>query len=361
MLFEQLNPHACQTYLVADEDTREALLVDPVLEHVDEYLHLLSDKQLRLRWVIDTHTHADHISGGPALSDRADCHYVMHRAAPAGCVTMRVEDGYRLTVGSLSVIFLHTPGHSPDSVCLLLPDRILTGDTLLIDSDGVGRDDLPGGSEVDHWHSLQCISGLPDHLWVYPSHCYSQRQSTTLGELKQGNLFLQQPDINGYRRLLESTQGQTGHLLTIQQANYSCAGDPYSDWIPLDLPACPLRQPVGINDQPVATITPQEIKRKLDSGWQGLILDVREAEELIGPLGHLPGIRHIPLGQLPRRLPEIGEHLSGEITVVCRTNPRAFTAAQILRQAGFHHVVVIEGGMVQWQVLGYPALYTLPV
>lgn len=361
MLFKQLNPHSCQTYLIVDDETNKACLVDPVLEHVDDYLRIIAEDNVHLSWVVDTHTHADHISGSPAISDRADCHYVMHASAPAACVSLRIKDGYQLDMGHLKLTFIHTPGHSPDSVCLLLPDRLLTGDTLLLDSDGIGRNDLQGGSADEHWNSLRRLLQLRDDLLVFPSHQYCPHPLSTWGEQKRRNPFLQQPDSQAFQQLIsKESHDPSSHLPTIQQANYSCAREPQDSWRPIDQLSCPIRRPlaIGVNEQPVFTISPEEIERKLDNGWKGMLLDVREEAELVGPLGHLPGIQHIPLGQLTHRLGELAKYQHTEITILCRTNPRAHTAAQILRQAGFDQLVVMEGGMVKWQVLGYPAIYT---
>ena len=143
--FQQLNPGGCRTYLVGKQGIKEVALIDPVLDRLDIYLMFLRKENLKLTTVIDTHTHADHITAGPALRDLTGCDYVMHAAAPAGCVSKRLSDGQLLRFAGLEAKVLHTPGHTNDAVCLVLPDRIFTGDTLFLDDGGAGRDDLPGG------------------------------------------------------------------------------------------------------------------------------------------------------------------------------------------------------------------------
>jgi glyoxylase-like metal-dependent hydrolase (beta-lactamase superfamily II) len=155
MTFRQLNPHSCKTYLIGTPGSNEVALVDPVLDHLNDYMKLLKDGNLKLRYVIDTHTHADHISCGPALKDITSSDYIMHENAPSKCITRRLQDGSELDLMGIRVNVLYTPGHTKDSVSLVFPDRILTGDALFLDDGGAGRDDLPGGDPAEHWESLQ--------------------------------------------------------------------------------------------------------------------------------------------------------------------------------------------------------------
>src|SRR5207247_3017157 len=116
MIFEQLNPGACRTYLIGCEEARQAALVDPVLEHVDDYVRLLEKERWKLAYIVDTHTHADHISGGPALCDHRHASYVMHTLARPHCPTQRVNEGDSLRFGTVSLKMLYTPGHTSDSL-----------------------------------------------------------------------------------------------------------------------------------------------------------------------------------------------------------------------------------------------------
>jgi Metallo-beta-lactamase superfamily len=132
IIFRQLNPHACRTYLIGTQGSTEVVLIDPVLEHVQDYLALLDQEQLKLTHVIDTHTHADHLSGGAALKDQTDCEYVMHTKAPAHCVSFRISDGFECHLGEIPVKIMHTPGYTKDSVTLIFPDRLLASVLLLL-------------------------------------------------------------------------------------------------------------------------------------------------------------------------------------------------------------------------------------
>lgn len=311
------------------------------------------------RWlthVIDTHTHADHISGAAALKDVTGCEYVMHAVAPAHCVTFRVTDGFACHLGAIPVRIMHTPGHTKDSICLVLPDRILTGDTLFLDAGGAGRDDLPGGDAAAHWESLRRIRALPDALIVYPAHEYRNREPSSLGEQKQRNPHFHPATKEAFVRYLEDLKlGPAEWMQDVVKANYACAQDPQAAWIPVDVPACEVKGTLaaGVNDQQVASMPGEELKRRLDAGKAPILLDVREAKELEGELGHLPGILHIPIADLSTRLTELEAHKEQEFVTVCRTGGRAHTAAQILRQAGFQRVYVLAGGMTHWKELGF--------
>jgi glyoxylase-like metal-dependent hydrolase (beta-lactamase superfamily II) len=184
-LFEQFRvERGCLGYVVAS--ARQAAIFDPELEMVEPMLDFVFERGLKPAYIVDTHTHADHISGARELRSRTTAKVVMHELAPASCVDMRVEDGDRLEVGDLSIKFIHTPGHAKDLVSVLLPDRILTADALLIGS--CGRTDLPNGNAVRQYHTLYYTYGsLPEHLLVYPGHDYNGLEHSTLQEEKRDN------------------------------------------------------------------------------------------------------------------------------------------------------------------------------
>jgi glyoxylase-like metal-dependent hydrolase (beta-lactamase superfamily II) len=184
-LFEQFRvDRGCLGYIVAS--ARQAAIIDPELEMVDPMLDFVFEHGLKPAYIVDTHTHADHISGARELKDKTTAKIVMHEEAPASCVDIRVEDGDRLGVGDVSMKFLHTPGHAKDLVSVLLTDRILTADALLIGS--CGRTDLPNGNAVRQYHTLYyTYRSLPDDLLVYPGHDYNGLEHSTLEEEKNTN------------------------------------------------------------------------------------------------------------------------------------------------------------------------------
>ena len=359
LVFRQLNPHACRSYLIAATQSEEAILIDPVLEHVAEYLKLLAEQHLKLTHVIDTHTHADHLSGAAALKDQTNCEYVMHTTAPAHCVSFRVSDGFECHLADTLVKVLHTPGHTQDSITLIFPDRVFVGDALFLDDGGAGRDDLPGGDPAAHWESLTKLLTLPEELIVYPAHEYRNRQPSSLGQQKRTNPFLKPRTKEEYVRFLEDLKlGPAEWMKDVLKANYHCARDPKASWIPVDAPACEVKGTLahGANDLQVASIPPGKLKLKLEERQQLLLLDLREVNELKGELGHIDGVRHIPIATLPNNLEALAAYRESQIVTVCRSGGRAHSAAQILMQAGFKNVYVLAGGMTAWRNAGYPAV-----
>jgi len=173
-------------YLVADPETGLATVVDPQVEIVEVMLEIIFERGLRPTYIIDTHTHADHFSGAGKVRRKTVAKIVMHKEAPASNVDIRVEDGDRLWLGELPLKFLHTPGHAKDLVSVMLPDRVLTADALLIGS--CGRTDLPNSNATRQYHTLYyTFNSLPDELLAYPGHDYEDRSYSTLGEEKKNN------------------------------------------------------------------------------------------------------------------------------------------------------------------------------
>ena len=341
MIFEQLNPAACRTYLIADK--KNAVLIDPVIDHVGDYLELLKKRNLKLTHVVDTHTHADHISAGPSMVDATDCEYIMHELAPAKCVTQKVKEGDTLTLAGHTAKVLETPGHTRDSISLLFSDRLLTGDFLFLDDAGAGRDDLPGGNAKAHWESLQKLNSVSDGVMIYPAHEYRNRQPSTLENQRKTNPHLKKMGREEFTSYINDLKlGPADWMKDVLKANYRCATDPDSAWIPADVPACEIKGTMNPN---AGNIEVNYISHE-NINPDAVLIDVREKEELSGPLGHLDGVINIPVGEIAHRLSELKAHKNREIVLVCRSGARATTAAQILATADFENVKVLDGGMI---------------
>ncbi|QRK10029.1 MBL fold metallo-hydrolase [Archangium violaceum] len=182
-IFEELNGGAsCRTYLIACPRTREALIVDPVLELVPGYMQRLGKDQLRLAMVVDTHTHADHLSGGRELARMTGA---VHAGAPAGTVQRLLSEGDVVAVGNVRLDVWASPGHTADAMVLVMEDRVLSGDTLLIGA--TGRTDLPTGDAEAEYHSLQRLLSLPGDTLVFPAHDYGGRTFSTIGHERLTN------------------------------------------------------------------------------------------------------------------------------------------------------------------------------
>ena len=203
MIFRQLYDSVSGTYsyLLASRRGGEALIIDPVLEKVDRYLQLVRELDLKLVKAVDTHIHADHITGLGALRDRTHCITVMGEMAKVDVVSMRVTEGDKLTIEGLAFDVLYTPGHTDDSYSFLLRDRVFTGDTLLIR--GTGRTDFQNGDARAQYDSLfNKLLKLPEETLVYPAHDYKGDTVSTIGEERAFNPRLQVKSIDEYVDLM---------------------------------------------------------------------------------------------------------------------------------------------------------------
>lgn len=349
--FEQINPHACKTYLIADQNN-DIVLIDPVLDHLKDYLSLIKNNNYNLKYIIDTHTHADHISCGSALKDIVKCRYIMHKKSPVKCADFRIEE--ELTIELLDKIkfsFIFTPGHTRDSISVLIDDKLLTGDVLFLDDGGAGRDDLPGGDPAAHWESLQKILQLDENIIVYPAHDYRKREPSSLKKQKVDNPHLKHSTKEDFIHYVEDLKlGPADWMKDVLKANYACAQDPQAAWIPVDTPACEIKGTIdkNINEINVDLITPQELDQIIKKEDNFLLLDVREPEELSDSLGHIEGVENIPILSISKNLDKIKPYKTKEIYVICRSGHRAYTAGQILKKAGFEKVKVLQDGMIGW-------------
>lgn len=356
VVLRQLNPGACRTYLLGSGSTREAALIDPVLDHVQQYRELLEGEGWTLRYVIDTHTHADHLSGATALVEQTAAEYAMHKKSGVRTVGTKLNDGSSLRVGEVVLDFIETPGHTKDSVTVSLPGRLLTGDWLFIG--GAGRTDLPGGDPAEHWESLQrVVPSFRETDVVYPAHDYRNLTESTVGEERRTNPHLSPRSKESYVGWLESLAQPTPNwMVKTVRANLDGTTDAAVDWIPQDAACMSMCSTVvgNVSLEGVTEVSSEEVHARHQGADPPFLLDVREADEYSGPLGHLPGTTLVPLGELSDRVTELDPHRSQSIVTICRTGNRSLVAAAILRDAGFEDVSSMAGGTEAWLGKGYP-------
>ena len=191
------------TYIIASAKGREAVVIDPVIENVDDYIKILNDLDLKLVKVIDTHIHADHVTGASKLQKVTNCTTLMGEHTPADTVDIKVKDGEIIDVDNLKIKSMYTPGHTSDSYSFLLNDCLFTGDTLLIN--GTGRTDFQNGSSKDAYNSLfNNLLKLPDDTLVYPGHDYNGKLSSTIGKEKKFNPRLQVNNVDEYIEIMSN-------------------------------------------------------------------------------------------------------------------------------------------------------------
>lgn len=365
MRVEQLAHGPCKSYLLSCEETARALLVDPVAARTDELAQLLDERGLTLDLVLDTHTHADHVSGGAELSERLDVPYALHADTTSSLPNERVTDGRRLEVGRGRVEVIHTPGHTPDSISLLAGGALLTGDFLFLAQDGAGRLDLPGGDPEAHWDSLRRLAELPDDLTVLPGHDYNDLDASELGVERRRNPRFQQvsrEEYGAWQRLV--AQPTPDWMLEViatnlgrsaeHAAHHGSAHDAPS--LPLQLGAADTAGACCANPMGrVPTILPDAAHERMTSDDPPYLLDVREPWEFHGPSGrHAPGARLLPLAHVPHAYRELPIGPDDELLVICRSGGRSARAAEFLIDRGFRRVFNVATGTDGWEAMGLP-------
>jgi glyoxylase-like metal-dependent hydrolase (beta-lactamase superfamily II)/rhodanese-related sulfurtransferase len=339
MIFEQVRHGGCLSYLVGCDATRAALLVDPELDEADRYVTLAAEKGLRIRYVLDTHTHADHFTASRELGRELGVPIVMHRKSAAPFVDLRVEDGDTLVVGSLRLRILETPGHTDDSLSLVLPDRVLTGDALLIG--GTGRTDLPTGDPEALYDSLfGKLLGLDDALGVYPAHDYKGRTHTTIGAERANNPRLQQRERAAFVELMRGLDiAMPQHLSEALRTNRTGGKT--------------VTQLIAEAARGIAFMSMQDVKDRLELGVRTLlVLDVRERDAF--RVRHLPGALNIPRGELELRADRELVDPTLRIVTYCEYGKVSTLAAHTLRSMGFGRTVALDGGLDAWSKAGFP-------
>jgi len=205
MIFKQLfdTKSSTYTYLIASAKGREALIIDPVIENVDSYINLLNELELKLVKVIDTHIHADHVTGASKLKNISKCSTIMGDHSPANTVDIKVKDDEYIHLDSLKIRAMYTPGHTSDSYSFLMDNYLFSGDTLLIN--GTGRTDFQNGNAKDAYDSIfNKLLKLPEETFLYPAHDYNGKKVSTIGKEKKHNPRLQVKSVDEYVEIMNN-------------------------------------------------------------------------------------------------------------------------------------------------------------
>ena len=338
MIFEQLSAGGCKSYLVGCADTSAAALIDPEIGLIDRYLGLAARNGLRIHYLIDSHTHADHFSATRELSRQLKAPVAMDRMSPAPFVDLRLDDGDMLRVGKLRVQVLYTPGHTRDSMCLQVEDRICTGDTLLIGA--TGRTDLPSGDpEALHDSLFNHLLRLDPALLVFPAHDYKGRAHSTIGEELASNPRLQVRERAQFCEMMRNLNlGMPSHLTEALRSNMNGAKT--------------IAQMLAEAAAAVPFMSLTELKARVASGASELvILDVREREAY--EQGHVPGAKLLPRGQLELRVNQDLPDPTRRIVVYCELGRISTLATATLRELGFQRAVALDGGFKAWREAGF--------
>jgi glyoxylase-like metal-dependent hydrolase (beta-lactamase superfamily II)/rhodanese-related sulfurtransferase len=342
MIFRQLfdSVSGTYTYLVASRRGGEALIVDPVLEKVDRYLQLVKELDLKLVKAVDTHLHADHITGLGALRDRTHCITVMGEHSKVDVVSMRLADGDKLTIEGIALDVLYTPGHTDDSYSFLMRDRVFTGDTLLIR--GTGRTDFQNGDPRAQYESLfGRLLKLPDETLIYPAHDYKGDTVSTIGEEKAFNPRLQVKSVDEYVALMNGLNLPNPKMMDV---------------------AVPANMRVGLVQEEIANrgwaVSADEAIRLLGRPEVALV-DLREQGER-AKHGIIPGSLHAPYPELAPNiraggmLHALASSSDRRIVFYCAFGERSAMAVQAAQDVGLRSACHIQGGLDAWKKASGP-------
>ncbi len=350
LIFRQLAdpPSSTYTYLLGDRASGEALLIDPVFEQALRDAALVDELGLKLATTLDTHTHADHVTGAWLLKHRVGSRIAVAAGSGAQGADRYLADGERVAFGARHLEVRATPGHTSACMTLVLDDRSLafTGDCLLIR--GSGRTDFQQGDAHALYRSVhERIFTLPGECLLYPAHDYRGLTVTSVAEERRFNPRLaesiREDDFAGYMEHLGLAHPRQIDIAV--PANLRCGrpeGGPaepiVQSWAPLTLTFAGIHeiQPAVLAERPGAA----------------QLVDVRDADEWNGPLGHIANARLIPLGQLAARAAELDR--GRPVVTACRSGARSAQAVAILQRLGFESVANLAGGMIRWRASGLP-------
>ncbi len=337
MIFRQLFDQTSGTYsyLMASRRGGEAMIIDPVLEKVDRYLQLVRELDLKLVKAVDTHIHADHITGLGALRDKTQCITVMGERTKADVVSMRLADGEKLKIEGLTLDVAYTPGHTDDSYSFIMDDRVFTGDTLLIR--GTGRTDFQNGDSRAAYDSIfNRLLKLPDTTLVYPAHDYKGETVSTIGEEKAFNPRLQVKSVDEYVALINSLNLPNPKMMDV---------------------AIPANIHVGLHQEEIArlgwALTAGAAAALVDRPDVAMI-DLRENSERERH-GEIPGSLHVPYQNLQESihsggmLRELAKSTSRRLVFYCAFGERSAMAVRAAQDAGIASACHIEGGIDAWK------------
>ncbi len=333
------------TYLLADPVSREALLIDPVFEKHQRDLALLRELDLTLIYTLDTHLHADHVTGAWLMKKATGSRIVLSARYGAEEVDVPIDHGDMIPFGHFALEVRATPGHTAGCVSYVAHDRVFTGDALLIR--GAGRTDFQAGNAHTLYHSIrEQIFTLPDATLVYPAHDYAGRTVSSVGEEKAHNARVggqaSEQDFTGYMENLGLPHPKK--IDAALPANARC-GRPEDGRYP--------------NAAAWGPVTPTYAGiPEIDARWvadhreEVQVLDVRALDEWDGELGHIDGAQLVPLDDLRSRVADVPR--DRPVVTVCRSGRRSAMATVILKQAGHGDVANVGGGMLRWHALGLP-------
>lgn len=337
LIFQQLYEAQSSTftYLLADSNTKEAVLIDTVIESVDRDLKLIEELGLKLLYVLDTHIHADHVTAAGEIRKRLGIKTAVPKKASVPCADLNLSEGDEIRFGQFVIKVLETPGHTDASLSFYCEGMVFSGDALLIR--GNGRTDFQSGSSSELFDSIhQKLFKLPVSTLLYPAHDYKGFTSSTIEmEIKHN------PRVGS---------GKTKEQFMKIMSELNLA---YPKQIDVALPAniaCGSQTTASSAGKSIKNISAIDLQNRLD---EVLVIDVRNPDEFTGELGHIKGSHLISLGDQVKQFLQ-GYNRSEEIVFVCRSGKRSTEASGLAIELGFEKISNLDGGMQRWTELNLP-------
>jgi glyoxylase-like metal-dependent hydrolase (beta-lactamase superfamily II)/rhodanese-related sulfurtransferase len=318
-MIKQFIAGSCYSYIISADN--EALIIDPHISLPEQYRKYLTKNKLTLKYIVDTHTHADHFSSAAVLKKQFNAQVLMHEKAISSVADKRLKDNDRINIGTAGVKVIYTPGHTDDAISLYGEGKLFSGDVLLIGS--VGRTDFQNGSPESMFDTLQKLKTLPDETILCPGHDYHEQRLSTIAKEKEGNPFLKETNKETFVRNMRA----------------KIIPKPFN-----------IDNIIRVNQKGEATslemISPRDASSLLEQDPQAKILDVRSALEFSQV--HIEHSLNIPIDMISAKINELSQSKQNYL-VLCHTGNRAAMAADMLIQSGIHTVKVMEGGIIRWQ------------
>jgi glyoxylase-like metal-dependent hydrolase (beta-lactamase superfamily II)/rhodanese-related sulfurtransferase len=325
-MVKQFIAGSCYSYILSSNN--DSLIIDPHISLVEEYKKYLTKNKLTLKFIVDTHTHADHFSAAAVLKKQFKVPVLMHEKAISNVADKRLKDNDEINVDSSSLKVIYTPGHTDDAISLYGEGRLFSADVLLIGS--VGRTDFQNGSPESMFDTLQRLKTLPDETILCPGHDYHNLRTSTIGKEKENNPFLKEDNKENFVKNMRSKViPKPFNIDNIVRVNQK--GEASS----------------------IEMVSPSEAAKILKQDRQSKILDVRSAMEVSQT--HIENSINIPIDMISAKIGELSQSKQNYL-VLCHSGTRAAMAADMLMQSGIHNVKVIEGGIARWEKEKLPVI-----
>jgi glyoxylase-like metal-dependent hydrolase (beta-lactamase superfamily II)/rhodanese-related sulfurtransferase len=325
-MLKQFASGSCYSYILSSRE--EALVIDPHISLLDQYSAYLKKNKLKLKFIVDTHTHADHFSLAAVLKKKFGAQVLMHEKTISSVADKRLKDSDQINIGAMSFKVIYTPGHTDDAVSLYGEGNLFTGDVLLIGS--VGRTDFQNGSPESMFDTLQKLKSLPDKTILFPGHDYHEKRSSTLAEEKQDNSFLKENNKDAFVKNMRSKvipkPFNIDNIVRVNQKGQAAS---------------------------LEMVSPRDALSLAQKDPQVKLLDVRSALEFSQV--HIKDSVNVPIDMLSGKINDLSGSNQTYI-VLCHAGNRSPMAADMLIQSGIHGVKVMQGGMTRWQKEGLPAI-----